>query len=288
VFQRQRTGSVLCPSCGQLVGVNDDRCLNCGRPRPGLWGFAGVLRTLGPDLGFVPIVMWTCGLLYLCTLAVDFQGVRSAGLALLEPSGPALFLFGAAGAVPVYGAGRWWTVLSAAWLHGGVLHILFNMMALRAIAPAVVHLYGGARAILIYTVGAIVGFLASSTAGFLLSGFPFVPDALRGGAILTIGASAPIVGLVGALIYYGRRTGSSLISSQAKSIVVMLVILGFVFPGIDNWAHLGGLGGGYLTARFLDPLRPERADHVIAALACLLLSAASVVASVITGLPYFR
>ncbi len=284
MFQRQRTGSVLCPSCGQLVGVNDDRCLSCGRLRPGLWGFASLFRKLGPDLGFVPIVMWSCGVLYLCTLAVDIQGVRTAGLALLEPSGAAIFLFGASGAVPVYVAGRWWTVLSAAWLHGGVLHILFNMMAVRSIAPAVAHLYGGARAILIYTVAAIVGFLASSTAGLLLAGLPRIVR----GADWTLGASASICGLVGALLYYGRRTGSSLISSQAKSIVVMLVILGFVFPGIDNWAHLGGFGGGYLTARFLDPLRPERADHVIAALVCLLLSAASVVASVITGLPYFR
>jgi membrane associated rhomboid family serine protease len=51
-------------------------------------------------------------------------------------------------------------------------------------------------------------------------------------------------------------------------------------PGIDNWAHLGGLAGGYLTARWLDPLLPERGDHTTLALICLLLSAASILASI--------
>ena len=57
MLRRQRTGSVICTSCGVLVGVNDDRCYNCGRRNPGLWGFAPLLRSLGHDLGFVPFVM---------------------------------------------------------------------------------------------------------------------------------------------------------------------------------------------------------------------------------------
>jgi hypothetical protein len=53
MFKRQRTGSVVCSSCGSLVGVNDDRCYSCGRRNPGLWGFAPALRAFGNDLGFV-------------------------------------------------------------------------------------------------------------------------------------------------------------------------------------------------------------------------------------------
>jgi rhomboid protease GluP len=63
------------------------------------------------------------------------------------------------------------------------------------------------------------------------------------------------------------------------------LIFGFAVPGIDNWAHLGGFAGGYVAARFLDPLLPERGDHVAAALVCLGLSAASIAASVYFGLP---
>ena len=122
-----RPSSVLCPSCGTLVGVNDPQCLNCGRRYPGMFGFAHVLRGLGDDMGFTPLVMFACGALYLATLAVNPEAVGTSGLlSFLSPSVPSVFLFGASGAVPVFGAGRWWTVLSAGWLHGGILHIALD------------------------------------------------------------------------------------------------------------------------------------------------------------------
>ena len=60
VFQRRTTGSVVCPSCGSLVGVRDDKCYTCGRSNPGLWGFGPVLRQLGADFGFAPVVVGAC------------------------------------------------------------------------------------------------------------------------------------------------------------------------------------------------------------------------------------
>ncbi len=186
--------------------------------------------------------------------------------------------------MPVFGFGRWWTVLSAAWLHAGVLHILFNMMWVRDLAPATARLYGPGRAVIIYTVSAIAGFTASSLAGAFL---PFLPRFLSG-AGFTVGASAPIFGLVGALLYYGRRGGSSHIGQQAKSLAITMAIFGFIIPGIDNWAHGGGFAGGWLAARWLDPLKPERADHVLVALVCLVLSLLSVGFSVVYGLELFR
>lgn len=277
-----RPSSVLCPSCGTLVGVKDEQCLNCGRRYPGMFGFAQVLRNVGDDMGFVTLVMFACGALYLACLASDASSIGTSGMfSFFSPGIQSLFLFGASGAVPVFGYGRWWTVLSAAWLHGGVLHILFNMMAVRNIAPAVAHLYGAARTVIVYHVAAVTGFLLSSAAG------AFLPGMLRGSSI-TVGASASIMGLVGALWYYGRRGGSSYIGQQAKGIVVSIAVMGFLLPGIDNWAHLGGFLGGYVAARVLDPLLPERGDHVIVALACLLASLASVAASVVYGLPLFR
>ncbi len=278
-----RPSSVLCPSCGTLVGVNDAQCLTCGRRYPGMFGFAQVLRNLGDDMGFTAIVLFACGALYLATLAASPSAVGTSGLlSFLSPGVQSLFLFGASGAVPVFAFGRWWTVLSAAWLHGGVLHIVFNMMAVRNIAPAVAHLYGPGRTVIVYTVSSVTGFLLSSAAG------EFLPPILGSRAPMTLGASASIMGLVGALWYYGRRGGSSFISQQAKGIVVSIAVMGFLLPGIDNWAHLGGFAGGYLTARLLDPLRPERGDHVLIAIACLVASLLSVVASVVLGLPLFR
>ena len=82
------------------------------------------------------------------------------------------------------------------------------------------------------------------------------------------------------MFYYGRRGGSSMARSYASSYIVMLVVLGF-FPIVDNYAHAGGFGGGYLVSRLLDPLKPERGDHVLIALVlfglCLIAIATSVV-----------
>ncbi|PYQ19662.1 MAG: hypothetical protein DMF79_12105 [Acidobacteria bacterium] len=75
-----------------------------------------------------------------------------------------------------------------------------------------------------------------------------------------------------------------MISQQAKSLALGMAVFGFVMRGVDNWAHLGGFAGGYLAARWLDPLKPERGDHVLAALVCLLLTLASILVSVAEGL----
>ena len=65
---RQRTGSVVCASCGSLVGVNDDTCYSCGRRNPGLWGFGPLLRRFGNDLGFTNVIVYGCAGLYTLSL----------------------------------------------------------------------------------------------------------------------------------------------------------------------------------------------------------------------------
>jgi len=280
MFRRQKTGSVICASCGKLVGVKDPECWNCGRRNPGLYGFAPLLRKLGHDLGFADIVIWGCSALYVAMLLVDIRGITMQGISILGPSPRSLFIFGASGSLPVYGYGRWWTVLSAAWLHANLLHIVFNMMWVRQLAPATTELYGAPRTVIIYTISSITGFVLSSSAGLFSA---FVPIFFLRGAQFTVGASASIFGLLGALVVYGRRGGSSHITSQAFTYAVILFVLGFIMPGIDNYAHLGGFLGGYAAARFLDPLTPERIDHMVIAVICLALTALSVLASLLQG-----
>jgi rhomboid protease GluP len=247
-----------------------------------MWGLTSVLRNVGDDMGFVGLVTWVCGALYLASLASDPEGIRSSGLlSFFSPSRRSLFVFGASGAEPVFLYRRWWSVLSAGWLHAGVLHILFNMLWVRDLAPATARLYGPGRTVILYVVAGACGF-AASTLAFMV---PFLPPFLRG-AGFTVGASAPIFGLIGALLYYGRRGGSSSIGQQAKSLAITMLLFGFVMPGIDNWAHIGGFVGGYLASTWLNPLLPERGDHVIAAVVCLLLALAAVAASVLTGIKY--
>src|SRR5215203_2672540 len=167
MLRRRTSGSVVCPSCGSLVGVNDERCYSCGRANPGMWGFAPVLRQLGADLGFVPLVVGAASILYLFTLLASGRELTiiGGGLNILSPSLRALVFFGASGAVPVFGFGAWWTVLSASWLHGGLLHIVFNMMWVRDIGPSTADVIGPGRTIIIYVISGVCGFVLSSVAG---------------------------------------------------------------------------------------------------------------------------
>jgi len=282
MLKRQRTGSVVCASCGSLVGVNDDVCYSCGRRNPGLWGFGRSLRELGTDLGFVHIVVGGCVALYVATLLLTLSIGEQVGMgsifSMLGPSPRALVAFGASGELPVFRMGRWWSFLSAGWLHAGLLHLVFNMMMVRQLGPPTADIYGAARMVIVYTVGGVMGFVFSSLAGYLLPALPII-----GGGSFTIGASAPIFGLVGSLMYYSRRGGSSLVRSAVMSYVMSAVLFGILMPGIDNWAHAGGFVGGYLAGMWLDPLKRERVDHMVMAAGCLVASGLAIVASLITA-----
>src|SRR5688572_499236 len=201
---RQKTGSVVCASCGSLVGVNDDTCYSCGRRNPGLWGYAGAIRRLGSDLGFVQVVVIGSSLLYVLSLLMSNGQIGMNGLNLLAPSQRALLQLGSSGAIPFFVLDRWWTILSAGWLHGSLLHIVFNMYWVRQLGPATADVFGPGRMVIIYTISGAVGFLMSSIAGAYMPGVP-----LLGGAGFTVGASASIFGLLGALVAYGRLRGDT-------------------------------------------------------------------------------
>jgi rhomboid protease GluP len=228
-----------------------------------------MLRQLGADFGFVPFVIGASATLYLLTLLMSGNQLQpySGGLNILVPSDRALFLFGMSGAVPVYVLGHWWTLLSASWLHGSLLHIVFNMMWVRDLGPAMADIIGPARTVIIYTVAGFCGFLLSSTVGV---GF-------------TMGASASVFGLLGALWHYGRKSGSSLIRGQAIQYAVILFVFGFVMRGVDNFAHAGGFAGGYLASAFFNPLTRERGDHMVIAVVCVAATLLAIVLSVVTG-----
>ena len=286
MFQRRTTGSVVCPSCGSLVGVRDPKCYSCGRSNPGLWGYGPLIRKIGADFGFVPVVIGASSIMYVVSLLIsgDRLQIVGGGFSFLAPSREALLLLGMSGAFPVFQLGWWWTLLTATWLHGNLLHILFNMYWVRMLGEDTVELFGPARTVIIYTLAGVSGFLASSMAGLVLGGLavPF----LRG-ASFTVGASASILGLVGALVHYGGRSGSSLIRGQATRLAVMFIVMGLIMPGTDNFAHAGGFAGGYGVSALLNPLARERGDHMIAAAACVVATVLAVVYNVLHALPLF-
>ena len=191
---RKTSGSIVCPSCGRLTNADARECLVCGRRNPGMWGFAGPLRALFRRRSFVDVVTVACIALYVLTLVLDPAAVlRSRGpLSVFSPSGQALLDAGATGALP-WQLGRWWTVLTAIYLHGGPLHILFNVLWIRQLGPAVEELYGPSRLVVIFTVAGVLGFVASNMLGYGL----------------TIGASGSIFGLLGAMVAFGQKREES-------------------------------------------------------------------------------
>ena len=271
MFERQQTGSVVCPGCGRLVGVQDERCWNCGRARPSLFGFSRLLQRIGNEAAFSTLVIGICVVIFLLELAMAPGGVGTRlGFGFLSPDFEVAIRLGASGRPIVFEFGRWWTILSAGWLHGGLLHIGFNMYWVYQLGPAMARLYGTGRAAIIYLVSSALGFLATSALPVFA---PWMPLTHSG---VTLGASAAVFGWLGALLCYSRKTGSRTFLRQVLGIAIPLVLFGLLLPGIDNWAHLGGLAGGYLMASLYSPDKPETPSEVLAALVLLVVSVLAV------------
>ncbi len=246
--------AILCPRCRQLIGSDETVCSWCGTPRSApWWNLVNWSRgLLGNDWQLGAIV--TLNVLYFALSLL--AGVGSGG-SILSPGQGSLFLLGATGTYPIDGYGRLWTLISANYLHSGIIHLVFNLMALRQIGPLASGEYGPSRTFAIYSVGGVCGYVVS-----YLAGVPF-----------TIGASAAICALIGAMLHYGRSRGGAYGNAIYRSVggwVVTLFIFGLVFPGINNWGHGGGIAGGYLLGMVLGyaERRRENTLHHILAAAC--------------------
>jgi rhomboid protease GluP len=178
-----------------------------------------------------------CLVLFALEVLLPLPYTRSPeGLAwgLMAPDSRAMYALGMTGGL-AWTCGHLWTLLTANLLHGGVLHIFFNLSWLRSLGQQTMGYLGPARFMVIFFGGGAVGFLVSN----LLSGTP------------TIGASSGIFALLGALAVFGRRrggaVGQALFRNQAIYIAFGL-LMGFISPNVNNLAHLGGLLGGALLA----------------------------------------
>lgn len=247
--------AILCPRCRKLIGSEETVCSWCGTSRSApWWRLVAMSRGVGGDW-IVKAIITVNVLLFAVSLLLH----HSKGF--FTPSQTSLFLLGASGTYPIDRFGRIWTVVSANYLHGGILHIIFNMMSLRQIAPLVANEYGTSRMFTIYTLGGVFGYLVS-----YLAGIPF-----------TIGASAAVCSLIGALLYFGRSRGGAYGSSIYREVsgwVISLFIFGFIFPGINNWAHGGGLAGGIVLGFLLgyEDRRKSTSFQDVLAILCALVT----------------
>lgn len=136
-------------------------------------------------------------------------------------------------------SGEIYRLLTSAFLHGGIIHIFFNMSALNIIGREVEAVYGSKRYIAIYVISALGGSVVS---------YLFKPNSI------SVGASGAIFGLLGAMLIFGLKERDKIGKQYMKNILETIglnVIIGITIPNIDNFAHLGGLILGAITSFIL-------------------------------------
>lgn len=257
----------VCRNCGALVGAGENVCAQCGVPlqqvaaereasrRPAYdsetMRFARAILTRPAT--FTIIFLVANILLFLLTLLSG--GAENTGT---------LIGYGAK-VNSLINAGEWWRFITPIFLHGGFLHLLFNMYGLWAIGPYVERLYGSAKFVVFWVVTGIAGVLASyltvrpdmhvsSIGRFLFK----AEDAA------SVGASGALFGLVGVLFVFGLKYRRELPEGFKRAfgtgmlpVIAINLVIGFLGRGfIDNAAHLGGLVAGALLALVVDYKRP--------------------------------
>ncbi len=225
-------GTPICPDCTRTVAVGQ-KCPDCaGDPKAGSVARRAKGLDLGMRTGGAPV---TVGIIALCVaiaLIELAQGVTlsGAGAGIAVDLG----LFG-----PFVADGQWYRIITSAFVHAGLIHLIFNMIVLWWLGGALERYAGSLRFSGIYLASVIWGAF-----GALL----FAPDAL------TVGASGGIYGLMAALLVLERQQGIALLGSSVGIFLLLNLGITFVIPGISIGGHLGGLVGGFLAALVLSGL----------------------------------
>jgi rhomboid protease GluP len=238
----------LCPACGTLVGATASKCHQCGASMT--FSMAAASRSLGrwmPQTSPVTYVMLAiCCVMYALSFVITMK--LSAGQGL---GGGLMGLGGIANQVNIrlgeslplaYNISQPWRFVTAIFLHGGLLHIGFNMWVLMDIGPMVEEMYGSARYLFLYVVTGVAGYLLSSWVGHF-----------------SVGASGSLLGLIGVLL--AATTGRKSMAAQALRSalirwLIYIAVLGFLFSGTDNYAHFGGVASGYALGRLMPDRTP--------------------------------
>ena len=255
-----RCGRPICPDCmvSAAVGFQCPDCVRAG---------AAELRQPATVAGGRwtgrPVVTWTLiGINVLAYLAQLAFGVNAIAADWgMWPVGIAL-------------GGEWWRLITSAFLHGSFLHIAFNMYVLFALGPTLERVLGHARFVVLYLVAALGGAVAS----YLFSDLRTV----------SVGASGAIFGLMGALVVAGKRLRYDV--TQVLVLLGINVVIGFLAPGVDWRAHLGGALTGAVVAAVM-AYAPKQSRVLWQTLGCLAVAGVLVVglmvrtASINTQLP---
>ena len=216
----------LCPACGTLVGASATKCHQCGASMT--FSFAAASKSLGrwmPQTSPVTYAMLTiCCVMYGLAIIITtkLQGFGAPQGGLMNLGGIATqvnYRLGASLPLP-YNVAQPWRLVTAVFLHGGLLHIGFNMWVLMDIGPMVEEMYGSARYLFLYVATGVAGYVASSSMGHF-----------------SVGASGTLLGLIGALLAVtsGRKTiAAQALRSALIRWLIYIAVLGIIMRGTDK------------------------------------------------------
>ena len=241
----------ICPACGALVGISATRCHECGTSlRFSLTALSKKLsRLFGEQETPVTSTLLVANfLMFGVSWVLTMQAGEAGGLRTLwGMSGASSYQLGAS--LPflfLLQEHQWWRLVTAMFLHGGLIHIGFNMMTLMQFGPALEELYGSARYLFLYVVTGALGFVASALMGHF-----------------SIGASGALLGLIGAMLAVTSKRGGSFmreLRSRLITSVAILFMIGFWGGlGIDNSAHIGGFAVGFVLGKIFEDRQPMNA-----------------------------
>lgn len=251
----------MCQACRALVPASEKHCPMCGRESVPARTF------LHASTGghFISIIILTINIaLFVVMALVEMR--NGAGAEAFMQSGNGSVLRGIGALYPgALANGEWWRLVTWNFLHIGLVHLLFNSIALYQVGPQVEEIFGSAKFIFIYLVTGVVAGLAS----MIIS-----PS-------FTAGASGALFGLIGLMAAYGYRLGGVFGRALMKSMLIWAAF-GFavgMMPGINNIAHGGGFVAGVALA-FVIPaestmtVNSARLWNAVM-IACMLIVAAS-------------
>jgi rhomboid protease GluP len=269
----------ICPVCGSLVGINTSRCHECGTNLNFSLAALGkkLSGIIGTDAPVTTVMLIANVMMFGVTLVLTMQAGKAGGLSTMWGMG----------GEPHYRLGEslpfdylryfneWWRLVTAMFLHGGLIHIGFNMMSLYQLGPAVEELYGSSRYLFLYVVTGAFGFLCSSY-----------------GNHTSVGASGALLGLVGVLLAVTSKRGGIFarqIRSQLITSTVILFAMG-LFGGIaiDNWAHAGGLAAGFALGKIFADRPPANVNEKRIAAALGWLAGVAVIVCFVLMLLHFH
>lgn len=222
-----------CPQCGALATQGQEACGNCGARLPGPvgTGLRRFFKGLMPHVSSVSMVFVSLIVaVYLATVIVS-----PAERGLLSPSNRILIQLGAMHPLGIRIGGEWWRLVNPIFLHGGLLHILFNAYVLANVGPLIESVLERRKFTVLFIGTGIVSFITS----FLM--MPLASNRF------SVGASGALFGLFGYGIVAGYRKGSGILKQAAPQLALWAginFVIGLSVGVVDNAAHFGGLVGG--------------------------------------------